>query len=162
MTKPGPKPTPTNLRLLQGGRVDEASAEPKPTVPSELPPPPDWLDAYAQEEWIRVMPDLWATGVYANIDLQMLSAYCKAYSRWRKAEEDLAKMADLDPNTHGVMLKTSNGNAIQNPLVGVASTALKLMVVMAAEFGFTPSARTRLQGATRDTGNPAASKYGLE
>lgn len=160
--KPGPKPTPTPLRLLKGGRVAEDSKEPTPQVPDELPDPPAWLDNYAQEEWRRVMPDLWATGVYASIDEQMLCGYCKAYSRWRRAEEDLAKMADLDPVTHGAMLKTDKGNAIQNPLVGVASTSLKLMYSIAAEFGFTPSARTRLQGAQRDPGNPAASKYGLE
>lgn len=160
--RPGPKPTPTNLRLLQGGKPEEESREPTPEVPAELPEPPAWLDKYAQEEWRRVMPDLYATGVYALIDEQMLAAYCTAYSRWRHAEEDLRNMADKDPVTHGAMLKTDKGNAIQNPLVGVANSALKSMYSIAAEFGFTPSARTRLQGASRSPGNPAASKYGLE
>jgi hypothetical protein len=40
------------------------------------------------------------------------------YSRWRQAEEDLERMAQLDASTHGAVLKTKHGNFIQNPLVG--------------------------------------------
>src|SRR5712671_6181729 len=47
-----------------------------------------------------------------------IAAYCVAYGRWRTAEKALAAMASLDPVTSGLLIKTSNGNAIQNPLVG--------------------------------------------
>jgi P27 family predicted phage terminase small subunit len=46
--------------------------------------------------------------------------------------------------TGGLMIKTSNGNAIQNPLVGTANKAASDVVRYAAEFGMTPSARVRL------------------
>ena len=42
------------------------------------------------------------------------------------------------------MIKTTNGNAIQNPLVGTANKAATDMVRFAAEFGMTPSARSRI------------------
>ena len=42
------------------------------------------------------------------------------------------------------MIKTSNSNAIQNPLVGTANKAAADMVRYAAEFGMTPSARSRI------------------
>ena len=42
------------------------------------------------------------------------------------------------------MIKTSNGNAIQNPLIGTADKADSDMVRYAAEFGMTPSARVPL------------------
>jgi P27 family predicted phage terminase small subunit len=45
--------------------------------------------------------------------------------------------------------RTTKGNLIQNPLVGIANKAMADMVRYAAEFGMTPSARTRL-------GTPAA------
>lgn len=160
MSRRGPKPIPSNLRLLQGGRVPDRT-EPEPTRPSELPEPPVYLTGYAREEWDRVIEDLYATGVYANVDQTMLAAYCMAFGRWIRAELDLEKMAALDPTTHGVMIKTSNGNAIQNPLVGVASTARRDMQRIAAEFGLTPSSRTLLDAGKRGAEDPLATKYGL-
>ncbi len=53
-------------------------------------------------------------------------------------------MGKRDLLTGGLMIKTSNGNAIQNPLVGTANKAVSDMVRYAAEFGMTPSARVRL------------------
>ena len=42
------------------------------------------------------------------------------------------------------MIKTTNGNAIQNPLVGTSNTAARDMLRFASEFGLTPVARARL------------------
>lgn len=161
MSRRGPKPTPTNLRLLQGGRVVGDRAEPEPSRPDEIPEPPVYLTGYAREEWDRVIEDLYATGVYANVDQTMLAAYCMAFGRWIRAELDLEKMAALDPTTHGVMIKTTNGNAIQNPLVGVASTARRDMQRLAAEFGLTPSSRTLLDAGKGRGEDPLATKYGI-
>lgn len=158
--KRGPKPTPTSLRLLQGGRPRENN-EPKPTIPTERPEPPFFLSGYALDEWNRVIEDLYSTGVYANLDQTMLGAYCMAYSRWVNAELDLKRMGDLDPMTHGVMMKTSNGNAIQNPLVGVASTARRDMQRLASEFGLTPSSRTLIDATKKGEHDPIAGKYRL-
>jgi len=46
------------------------------------------------------------------------------------------------------MIKTTNGNAIQNPLVGMANRAMADMVRYATEFGMTPSSRSRIAGNT--------------
>ena len=53
-------------------------------------------------------------------------------------------MAERDQLTSGLMIKTTNGNAVQNPLVGTANKAMGDMVRYAAEFGMTPSARSRV------------------
>lgn len=162
MSRPGPKPIPTNLRLLAGGKAERlAESEPRPSVPVEMPEPPIYLNAHARKEWDRVIGDLYATGVYTNLDETMLCAYCMAFSRWVQAEIDLDKMALLDPATHGAMLKTTNGNAIQNPLLGVASSARRDMQRLAAEFGLTPSSRTYLQSGRGETDDPIARRYGL-
>ena len=163
MSRRGPKPKPSNLRLLEGGRsaARVGGDEPQPSRPTEIPEPPVYLTSYAREEWDRVIEDLYATGVFANIDQTMLAAYCMAFQRWIRAELDLEKMGELDPTTHGVMIKTSNGNAIQNPLVGVASTARRDMQRIAAEFGLTPSSRTLLDAGKRGAEDPLATKYGL-
>ncbi len=46
-------------------------------------------------------------------------------------------MAERDQLTSGLMIKTTNGNPIQNPLVGIANRAMVDMVRYAAEFGMT-------------------------
>lgn len=148
--------------MLQGGRAaPEASREPKPTLPTEIPAPPAYLKGWARKEWLRVVPDLYGTGTYAEIDETMLAAYCMAFARWIRAELDLERMAKLDPVTHGVMMKTSNGNAIQNPLVGAASTARRDMHRLADSFGLTPSSRTQIQTGKGDGDGGVAAKYGL-
>ncbi len=75
------------------------------------------------------------------VDRAALAVYCTAYARWVQAERAIAGMAKRDMLTGGLMIKTSNGNAIQNPLVGTANTTASDMVRYAAEFGVTPSAR---------------------
>ena len=70
-----------------------------------------------------------------------LAAYCTACARWVQAERAIAEMGKRDMLTGGLLIKTSNGNAIQNPLVGTANKAASDMVRYAAEFGMTPSAR---------------------
>jgi P27 family predicted phage terminase small subunit len=62
-------------------------------------------------------------------------------------------MAERDLLTHGLMIKTSNGNAIQNPLVGTANKAMLDMVRFAGEFGMSPAARARIEaGPNGDEG----------
>ena len=53
-------------------------------------------------------------------------------------------MAKCDLLTGGLLIRTRNGNAIQNPLVGTAIKAASDMVRYAAECGMTSSARVRL------------------
>ena len=162
MTQRGPKPKPTGLRILDGGRSRAVGREPEPPRPVEIPDAPPYVTGRALEEWNRVIEDLYATGVYANVDQTMLAAYCMAYDRWITAELDLEKMARADPATHGAMIKTTNGNAIQNPLVGTASAARRDMHRLAAEFGLTPSSRTQIDaGRGRGGEDPVARKYGL-
>ena len=65
-------------------------------------------------------------------------------------------MGKRDLLTGGLMIKTSNGNAIHNPLVGTANKAASDMVRYAAEFGITSSAQVRL---AVDDSRAATSKW---
>jgi P27 family predicted phage terminase small subunit len=66
----------------------------------------------------------------------------------------------MDPSTHGAVLKTKEGNFIENPLVGVVNTLRRDMQRLAAEFGLSPSARTQIE-ARRQEDDPIARKYGF-
>lgn len=142
----GRKPKPTHLKIISGnpGKRKLNEDEPKPDL--SLPMPPPHLSDDAKVEWGRVSEELYRIGLLSDIDRSALAAYCQAYGRWAQAERAINKMAENDTVTGALMVKTKNGNAIQNPLVGTANKAMADMIRYAAEFGMTPSARTRFSG----------------
>ncbi|MZR14236.1 phage terminase small subunit P27 family [Maritimibacter sp. DP07] len=155
----GRKPKPSNLKVVAGTeRADRRNeSEPKPEV--SRPKPPVHLSKPAKAEWNRVVDQLFNLGIMSDLDVAALAAYCAAYGRWVDAERALARMAEEDPDTRGIMITTVSGNAIQNPLVGAANKAMADMVRFAAEFGMTPSARTRIRTSGDDGKKNPADKY---
>lgn len=147
MGKRGPKKEPTNLKLVKGnpGKRPLNKKEPKPKI--SLPSAPDHLCFSAKHEWKRVAKALYDLGLLSELDRAALAAYCNAYGRWVAAEKKLKAAAKEDPEYGGLLIETSNGNLIQNPLVGIANTARKEMARLAGEFGMTPSARTGIEAA---------------
>jgi P27 family predicted phage terminase small subunit len=138
-------------RLLGNpGRRPLPKNEPQPL--SRKPQPPAHLSEDALGEWARVESELDAIGILSGLDRAALAAYCQAYGRWAQAERALAKMSNA---ADGLIIKTVSGNMIQNPQVGVANKAMADMVRYAAEFGMTPSARSRVN-ATEVEDDPTA------
>lgn len=72
-----------------------------------------------------------------------------------KSRQRLKHLADRGSE---LVVWTGNGNLIQNPLVGVSRRAAADMLRFAAEFGMTPSARSRIdtEKANLDGEDPAA------
>jgi P27 family predicted phage terminase small subunit len=151
----GRKPKPTHLKLVTGnpGGRKLNTREPRPA--RSLPSPPAALSDAAKVEWRRVSQELHRVGMLTKIDRAALAAYCQAYGRWIAAERVLAEMAKRDQITAGLLVRTTNGNAIQNPLVGTANKAMSDMVRYAAEFGMTPSARSRINAEGQQEHDPA-------
>lgn len=146
----GRKPKPSKQKEITGNpgrRRPLAQREAKPRKPLVLPLPPRHLPAAAVEEWQRVVPRLFECGLLTDIDQQALAAYCNAVATLERACETLAAMAERDPATHGMMIRTTNGNAIQNPVLGTIRCAQHDVIRFAAEFGMTPSARSRINVA---------------
>ncbi len=145
----GRKPKPTYLKLLQGnpGCRPINQNEPQPSRPQ--PTPPEHLSADARVEWDRMVEEVYNLGLLTVVDVMGFAAYCQAYGRWVVAERMLARVAALDPQSNGLLIRSANGNPIPNPLIWVASNALRDMVRYAAEFGFTPAARTRIAVAAQ-------------
>lgn len=159
MRKGGPKPKPTHLKLVTGNPGKRAlnTREPKPAP--GLPSPPGELSDEAKVEWGRVSEELHRIGLLTGIDRAALAAYCQAYARWVQAERAIARMAARDELTGGLMIRTTNGNAIQNPLIGTANKAMSDMVRYATEFGMTPSARSRIQAEAPGAVQDPAERY---
>jgi len=151
-------PTPLHLRILKGNPGKRAlRPEPEPAREPECPSPPDFLGAYARDEWWRVGPELHRLGLLTIVDVAPLAVYCQAYCRWREAEEVLAGMRKRDEVTRGLMIKTVDGNPRRNPLVKIATDAADAMISAAGHFGLTPVARSRLAGGIG--GQPRPGKF---
>lgn len=132
---PMPK-KPTKLKIIQGtNRVDRANPnEPQPE--NKIPSIPDHLNDIATKEWIRLSKELYNLGLLSEIDRTALAAYCEAYSMWVDACEQL-KESDL-------LIETTNGNIIQNPIVGIVNQSRKAMKDYLTEFGMSPSSRSKV------------------
>jgi P27 family predicted phage terminase small subunit len=143
---PGPRPIPTHLKLLRGnpGHQRLNKNEPQPPRTAEPPDCPSFLASYAQDEWHRVAPGLHVMGLLSPLDVMPLAAYCTAYQHWREAEEALAQLAERDPATRGLLIRSTTGEPRLNPLLRAAATCAADMVRFAAEFGFSPAARSRI------------------
>ena len=134
----GRKPVPTALKVLRGnpGCRPLNLNEPKP---AGIPTCPEHLDEVAKAEWQRISGELINCGLLTSVDRAALAAYCAAYGRWVDAETNIQK--------YGTVIKAKNGNAIQNPYVGIANRALDTMRKFLIEFGMTPSSRSRISTA---------------
>jgi len=130
------KPVPTNLKLLKGTFRKNEAVENEVQPDLNIPSPPEHLNQIASVEWGRISQQLYKLGLLSDIDRAALAAYCVAYSRWVLAEQKL--------NEQGFTIETTNGNIIQNPIVGIANQAMEHMRKFLVEFGMTPSSRTKV------------------
>ena len=152
MTTRGPKPTPTVLALVKGDagkRGKKKTTEAKP--PASMPTAPAHLGKDAKREWRRLVRRLFEVGLMTDIDRGPLAAYCDAYGQWVEASRMVKAIREREAGKGaaaregaGLLDWTSNGNTILHPLAGIVRTARADMVRYAAEFGMTPSARSRI------------------
>jgi P27 family predicted phage terminase small subunit len=133
----GRKPLPGNVVRLRGnpGKRRLNDAEPRPS--SRAPTCPACLGDEARKEWKRLVAELAELGLLTRLDRGLLAAYCQAYALWVEAVSSIEH--------YGTMVKSPNGFPIQSPYVGVANKQVDIMVRIAAEFGMTPSSRTRIR-----------------
>jgi P27 family predicted phage terminase small subunit len=141
----GRKPVPTALRILKGNPGGRPLPADEPKPPMRIPEVPEHLCDDAKREWYRVCPTLHEIGVLTVADRSVLAAYCTSYALWEKAWRAIRKLEDPDKLGSGLITKTTNGNYIQNPLIGTANKAAGDMVKYASELGMTPAARSRVK-----------------
>ena len=142
-----PRPIPTQLKVLRGnpGKQVINRPEPMPQRPIQIPPAPPYLVGYASEEWDRIAVELDRLNLLTVVDVHVLAAYCQAFHLWRSATEMFTKMAERDPVSGGLMIKSGkNGTPMQNPVYLTARQAAKDMVCYAAEFGLSQIGRAHV------------------
>ncbi len=81
--------------------------------------------------------ELHPLGLVTIIDKDALAMYCVIFIRWLKAEKMVREKGEI--------IKTAAGNIIQNPYLSIANRALEQLGKLSAEFGMTPSSRSRVK-----------------
>ncbi|WP_232346024.1 phage terminase small subunit P27 family [Burkholderia pseudomallei] len=83
-----------------------------------------------------IAEQLHAAGLLTVLDVTALGLYCEAFARWHDANEKVVKL--------GAVVKSAHGYPIPSPYLQVANQAYAQMTRMLAEFGMTPSSRSRV------------------
>lgn len=142
MGQRGPKPLPSNVHRLRGNpsklRPDQLRDSVHPTV--SLPKPPPFLSREAKKEWARLGPELVKYGLVSELDRGALAAYCQAYGRWEEAERLIKSLGE-----DGLIDITPSGYKQIGVWLQISNRAVETMRKYEAEFGLTPSARSRVQ-----------------
>jgi P27 family predicted phage terminase small subunit len=142
----GRRPKSAALKLLAGnpghrpitnGPAPGAPATSSRPSKGRAPPCPRFLTGEAKNAWNRLAPHLFAKGRLSPLDRDALCAYCLAWERYKKTQEDLRLTGDY--------LKVDGKVAI-NPLLWIAQAAEKQMARFMVEFGMTPSSDRKVGG----------------
>lgn len=142
----GRRPLPSAVKNLRGnpGKRPVNKREPKPEMGTPAMPP--GLCAFAKQIWNEKVKEIEAMGALAKIDGDQLGAYCTAMAHAAAAEQDIQENgltyeeAQFDKRGKHVGDRRRN-----NPAVQLWNDATKIAKSLAAEFGMTPSSRSRLK-----------------
>lgn len=141
MGKRGPRPQPTELKILRGnpGKRRLNKNEPKPASGGIVMP--SHLGDIAQVKWGELLPLLQAVKVMTGADVEALARYCDTYEWWLATREKLRKEGDTYPilNDAGDIKYIA-----QRPEVSIAHKLATQLRQLEQDFGLNPSARTGL------------------
>jgi len=133
----GPPPKPTALKVVQGNPGKRALNTKEPKPKSDNVKMPAGLSARGKKVWRKVAPMLQEAGLLTDLDVLALKGLCDAYADYEEHREQVQRTSPI--------IKTASGYPIQNPYIALERKAWDKFTRLMAEFGMTPSSRTRLQ-----------------
>ena len=135
---------PTQLKVLQGGRIRDDRDALKQQAQPELGMPncPEWLDAKMRKKWHKIGPELVALGLLSIIDGDIFGSYVETATRYGEVCEKLDSIEKCTATT-------PNGFEVQSALVSIRNTLQKQLVTLSREFGMSPSARSSIKVNTQ-------------
>jgi P27 family predicted phage terminase small subunit len=153
----GRKPAPTHLKLVKGNPGKRALPKAEPKVDAAIPKRPAHLSDKAKSAWNVVAPMLAKAKVLSTADAMALELLCEAYSDYLAADKQLKDFGsnyyETKNNSGGVMHRA-------HPAVAAKRDADRRIKAWLAEFGMTPSARTRISTAVNgEESEDPAEKY---
>jgi len=139
---PGRKPLPDNVKRLRG--TDQPSRM-NPDAPQagtdELQFIPDELSEPAKKHWATIRPQLVESGVATNLDRGSLILLCETWATFLEAVKNV--------RSKGILVIGRHGEPVRNPYLRVVNESTHALTRLFAEFGMTPSSRTRVTSTGR-------------
>ena len=89
MARPGTKPKPTHLKILEGvkpSRINKNDPRPRPI----RPPMPRWLSQDAKRIWQRLAPELELAGLLTVVDGDAFAGLCSSLGIAKRLEKAAA------------------------------------------------------------------------
>ncbi len=109
-------------------------------------PAPESLGEFGTECWNTYAPLLIKEGVLTDLDWPAFHAMCEAYQEWHYYTK---AMRDPDMGGGPVIQGKQKGSWQYNPLLHLANRGRKEYFRLCAEFGMTPSSRTKVRDASK-------------
>lgn len=150
----GPKPLPANVHSLRGNASKKPIAQLLDGVHPEveIPTCPTYLAPDAKREWKRVAAELETLGLVCQIDRAALAAYCAAWAEVVTCERKIKELnAADDKGEAGLVSITPSGYQQMSVWVQIRNRAYDRMMKFAAEFGLSPSARSRVTASKNNS-----------
>ena len=148
MGKRGPKNIPTVLKELHGNPGKRPIPVDEPEGVGDMWAPPPWFDEDQRAQWHYAV-DHAPPGLLTGTDREVLVVWVVACVEHAKAVQEVRNL--------GQVVKTKDGNAIQNPFLPIVNRQALIMMKAGAEMGFSPAARASLGSAASAFGDgPAA------
>jgi P27 family predicted phage terminase small subunit len=152
----GPPRTPTQTRKAKGNPGKRAYNKREPKLPAGAPPVPEGLDEVATLKWKQLVAVALKAQVLTEAEGAILELAARAYSTWRRAEEEVAE--------NGLTYEsvTEDGGRLikANPAATIAADAWRRYRAAVCELGFTPAARSKVSTVEpSENENPGAAFF---
>jgi P27 family predicted phage terminase small subunit len=140
MAKRGRKPLPPEVRA-PGKRIEGSArkVDGRPEAPSHL-------KGVALEKWHEMLGLLEEMGVLSRTDVDAIALYCSTFSQWRVCDDKLQTPEDY-------VIISPKGFQLNSPWVNMRNKFADQMARLLAEFGLTPSARSRVAARPPEEGD---------
>ena len=143
----GRKRTPDHLKLVKGTAQKCRMNDKAPPANTGTAQPPDWLSARAAEIFAQISATLLGMGIASPDDMHALALLS---ARLEEVEQLTAIIEDTG-RTY-----ISNGLVKARPEVAMRAEAMRHAQSLLAEFGLTPSARSKVSAGKPPEANPFA------
>lgn len=157
MAQKGPKPKPTQLRILEGNPSRRPLPKNAPQPAVGLPQPPKDLSATGKQIWRSLAKQLTSCKIATKLDAAAFELLVRAMTDHHDASAEVARSGAVWMDGDGAIPKFA-----YSPYWVIQQRSFKAVVSLLREFGMTPSARTGVQMVplTTHADDPSARYFG--
>jgi P27 family predicted phage terminase small subunit len=148
----GRKPTPSHLKVVRGTSRADRGAKNEPTPDRGRPSAPDTMSDKGREAWGYVVGILDRMGVLTEADAMAVELLCEARADWLSARDAIEDGGGETYTTEAGLIKA-------HPAVAMRNDAARRLQSLLAEFGMSPSSRSKVSAKEADEKTDPAAQY---